>query len=135
MELVKYIRVQWDRSGAVAATVLGLLVLFLGYLGTSGTEYIAEQIPYLVSGGLVGIALLTIGAVLWLSADLRDEWRQMAEQGEAIREEQLERRSQLTAHVETEVARQVALALAIESGRARRPRGSRRTSAASADRP
>lgn len=135
MELVKYIRVQWDRSGAVAATVLGLLVLFLGYLGTSGTEYIAEQIPYLVSGGLVGIALLTIGAVLWLSADLRDEWRQMAEQGEAIREEQLERRSQLTAHVETEVARQVALALAIESGRARSPRGSRRTSAASADRP
>ena len=121
MELMSFLRSQWDRTGAVVATALGLIVLLLGYLGTAGTEYIAEQIPYLISGGLVGIALLTIGAVLWISADLRDEWRELCEQGEAIRMEQLERRSGLEALVRQEVARQVAdLGVAKANGHKRR---------------
>jgi hypothetical protein len=49
-------------------------VLLLGYLGISGTSYPAEQLPYLVSGGLVGVLLIAGGGTLWLSADLRDEW-------------------------------------------------------------
>jgi hypothetical protein len=43
----------------------------------SDTAFPAEQIPYVVSGGLVGVFLLGLGAVLWLSADLRDEWRKL----------------------------------------------------------
>jgi hypothetical protein len=35
--------------------------------------------PYVVGGGLVGIFLLGLAAVLWLSADLRDEWRKLAD--------------------------------------------------------
>lgn len=119
MELVNYVKTQWDRVGAVSATVLGLVVLLVGYLGTSHTEYIAEQIPYLISGGLLGIVFLTIGAVLWLSADLRDEWRVMCEQGEAIRLEQQDRRTdlaqQVQEQVQQEVARQVAVLQAAES--------------------
>ena len=84
-ELIKYLRVQWDRAGAIACAVLGVVMLIVGYVGTSGTEYIAEQIPYLVSGGLTGIVLLAAAAVLWISADLRDEWRELAEQGETLR--------------------------------------------------
>lgn len=109
MELVNYVKTQWDRVGAVTATIVGFLVLFLGYLGTAHTEYIAEQIPFLISGGLLGIAFLTVGAVLWLSADLRDEWRAMTDQSEAIRAEQVERRTTLQQQVQQEVARQVAL--------------------------
>ena len=30
-----------------------------------------------VSGGMFGLFLLGIGALLWLSADLRDEWRKL----------------------------------------------------------
>ncbi|MGQ0625658.1 MAG: hypothetical protein ACT4PP_13555 [Sporichthyaceae bacterium] len=82
---MRYLRVQWDRVGAVVAALAGILVLVLGYLGTSDTQYIAEQIPYLLSGGLGGLVLLTIAAVLWLSADLRDEWRELAEQGADLR--------------------------------------------------
>lgn len=128
MELVKFVRAQWDRTGAVAATVLGLVVLLLGYVGTASTEYVAEQIPFLISGGLFGIALLSIGAVLWISADLRDEWREMCEQGEAIRKEQLDRRTELKEYLQQEVARQVGASLVPGSV------GSRRGAPASATR-
>lgn len=85
MNLLRYVRVQWDRSIAVVAALAAVLVLIVGYLGTSDTKYIAEQIPYVISGGLGAVVLLTLAAVLWLSADLRDEWREIAAQGEDIR--------------------------------------------------
>ena len=85
MNLMKYVRVQWDRTGAVIAAVVGVIALILGYLGTSDTEYIAEQIPFIISGGLAAIVLFTVAGVLWLSADLRDEWRELAAQGEDLR--------------------------------------------------
>jgi hypothetical protein len=104
MGIVKLFRLQWDRATAIGLTGLGLLVLLLGYLGTAGTPYIAEQIPYLLSGGLFAIILLTVAAVLWLSADLKDEWRELAEQSEAIRHEQLDRRQLIADLVRQEVA-------------------------------
>lgn len=106
MEIVKYLRLQWDRAGAVLALVLGIVVLSIGYLGTANTEYIAKQIPYLISGGLVGMMLLTVAAVLWISADLRDEWRVMHRQNEAIRQEQQDRRTALRDLVREELAAQ-----------------------------
>ena len=85
MNLLKYARVQWDRTGAVIAAVAGVIALIFGYLGTSDTEYISEQIPYVISGGLVAVVLFTVAGVLWLSADLRDEWRELAAQGDDLR--------------------------------------------------
>jgi len=75
MEILKWIRVQWDRVGAVLAFVAGVLLLIVGWIEVSGTGYVAKQIPYVVSAGLGGIAAVIIGGTLWLSADLRDEWR------------------------------------------------------------
>jgi len=116
VELLKYLRVQWDRAGAVVAAVAGVIALIGGYVGTSGTEYIAEQIPYLVSGGLTGIVLLTVAGVLWISADLRDEWRELAAQGEALRREQEERRTELRAYIDAEVSRRVGAASGVGTG-------------------
>jgi hypothetical protein len=104
MEIVKYLRLQWDRAGAVLCLVLATVALVIGYLGTAHTEYIAKQIPYLISGGLAGMMLLTVAAVLWISADLRDEWRVMHRQNEAIRQEQLDRRGALVELVRQELA-------------------------------
>ncbi len=104
MELFRYLRLQWDRAVAVGAVVLAAVVLLLGYLGTARTEYIAGQIPYLISGGLVGLMLLTVAAVLWISADLRDEWRVMHRQNELLHREQVERRSALLDLVREELA-------------------------------
>lgn len=77
MVILKLIRNQWDRSLAIAALCLGALVLLIGYLGVSGTPFVAKQLPYFISAGFVGLFLLGIAAIAWLSADLRDEWREL----------------------------------------------------------
>ena len=77
MNLKNYLRCQWDRAGAVACLVVGVLALIVGYVGVSGTRDTADQIPYVVSGGMVGLFLLGAGVMLWLSADMRDEWRKL----------------------------------------------------------
>ena len=79
MDFLKILRFQWDRVFAWAALAAGALTLLLGWLGVSRQVLPAAQIPYIVSGGLGGVFLLGLGAVLWLSADLRDEWRQLRE--------------------------------------------------------
>ena len=73
------LRAQWDRVLGVGAVLVGAAVLVLGYLGISGTSYPAEQLPYIISGGLVGLVLVGCGGTLWLSADLRDEWLKLAD--------------------------------------------------------
>jgi hypothetical protein len=77
MDIVNFLRAQWDRSLAVAAVLFAGLALLMGYLGISGTPHVAAQLPYFISGGLFGIFMLTIAATLWVSADLRDEWREL----------------------------------------------------------
>ena len=63
---------------AVSAVVMGagVIVIILGWLGSSRTAYTQEQIPYLISGGLLGVALALIGAVTffahWLTVLIRD---------------------------------------------------------------
>lgn len=76
-KLTLLIRSQWDRLVAVAAAIAGAVVLIIGWLGVSGTAYPAEQMPYLISAGMGGLFLLGVSSALWLSADLRDEWRKL----------------------------------------------------------
>jgi hypothetical protein len=78
------LRSQWDRVAALVALLLGALALLNGWFGVSGTGLTSEQIPYILSGGLVGLFLFGIAAVLWLSADLRDEWRMLADLDEHL---------------------------------------------------
>jgi len=75
MDIIRWLRNQWDRALAVLAVLLGAIALILGWLGVSSSTLATQQLPYLASGGLLGIFALGIGATLWLSADLRDEWR------------------------------------------------------------
>lgn len=77
MDLVKWVRNQWDRVLAWLLAGAGALALILGWLGVTDTPYSWEQIPFVISGGLGGIYLLGLGAMFWFSADLRDEWRKI----------------------------------------------------------
>lgn len=77
MAFLTWLRVQWDRAAAIGLAVLGLLTLLLGWLGASDSPHVAIQIPYFISGGLTGIFLAGAAATLWLSADMRDEWREL----------------------------------------------------------
>lgn len=76
-EMRSWLRAQWDRVAAVVAVVAGVVSLTLGWLGVADAVLPAAQIPYVVSGGMVGLFLCGVGAALWLSADLRDEWREL----------------------------------------------------------
>src|SRR5437868_2291561 len=77
MDLIKLAKKQWDRSAAIVFTAIGVIALIKGWLGVRGTPVLAEQTRYIVSGGIGAIIFLGLGATLWLSADLRDEWRKL----------------------------------------------------------
>ncbi len=77
MDLKTWLRAQWDRVLGACGVAVGVVAVVLGYQGVAGTPYPAEQMPYIVSGAVIGIALIGIGLTSWLSADLRDEWRKL----------------------------------------------------------
>lgn len=62
----------------VAATLMtsGLVVIVLGWIGASHAILVEEQVPYVISGGILGLALATIGAVTlfahWLTVMIRE---------------------------------------------------------------
>jgi hypothetical protein len=72
-----WLRLEWDRVGAWVLILGGAVIIILGYVGVSGTVFPAEQLPYIISGGIGGLSVLGVGCMLWLSADLRDEWRKL----------------------------------------------------------
>jgi hypothetical protein len=82
--LSKLLRYQWDRTLAIGLVVGGLVAVVVAWILASDTILTFEQIPYLMSGGLTGVCLVAIGATLWLSADLRDEWRKLDRLEEAV---------------------------------------------------
>lgn len=45
--------------------VIGVVVIGLGWWGASGTKYVYQEIPYVISGGIFGLALVFIGAALF----------------------------------------------------------------------
>jgi hypothetical protein len=68
-----------DRWLLVAGGVLlplGLALIVLGWYGTAQTTLDFEQTPYLISGGLLGLALVITGGLLyfsfWLTRLVRD---------------------------------------------------------------
>jgi hypothetical protein len=58
-------RVQLIGGGALA--VLGLLAILFGWWGSAHTGLPFEQTPYLISGGLLGLALCFLGGFLYFA--------------------------------------------------------------------
>jgi len=67
----------WDRVTAVAFVAVAAVLLVVGWFQVSARSAAGDQIPYIMSAGIGGLFLLWIGTTLWLSADLRDEWRKL----------------------------------------------------------
>ncbi len=61
---------------AGALMTLGICVILIGWAGAADTTLVEEQVPYLISGGLLGLALATIGALTlfshWLVMGIRE---------------------------------------------------------------
>ncbi len=58
--------------------IIGTVALTVGYLGVSREVLVAKQLPYVVSGGLGGIALVFIGGVLLGTQDVRRQGQRIA---------------------------------------------------------
>jgi hypothetical protein len=63
-------------SVAAAIMALGVAIILIGWNGAANATVVEEQVPYLISGGLLGIALATIGALTlfshWLTVAIRE---------------------------------------------------------------
>jgi hypothetical protein len=72
-----WVRAEWDRILGFSLAGVGAVIVFAGYQGVSGTTFVADQLSYLMSGGIIGLFLLGTGATFILLADLHDEWRKL----------------------------------------------------------
>jgi hypothetical protein len=72
---------------AVALIALGLIMIFLGWNGAAGAEAAVDlraQFPYLISGGLFGVALVGAGLVLVRTFEGRRDAKEIVGQLERL---------------------------------------------------
>lgn len=63
-------RIDIDRAhliGGGVLAVLGLVAIILGWYGAANTGFEFEQLPYLISGGLLGVALCFLGGFVYFA--------------------------------------------------------------------
>jgi hypothetical protein len=65
----------WPFILGSALVMGGLAAIVVGYLGAAGTLVVGLQMPYLISGGLLGLALVVFGAALLLLHGLNRQAR------------------------------------------------------------
>ena len=60
-------KIRWSKLGGqlgIGYCVAGVALIFLGWNGAASYDRVESQMPYLISGGLAGVALVIIGAGL-----------------------------------------------------------------------
>jgi hypothetical protein len=70
------------RTAGTLLAAAGIIALVLGWGGLSDVPVLSGQLPYIVSGGFIGVALLGLGLMLVMESSLGRE-RQRLEQVEA----------------------------------------------------
>ena len=71
-----------DNARALTAVALlgaGIVFVLLGWYGAANTNILTEQIPYLISGGLLGVALIIVAGFFASSASLERQNRELRE--------------------------------------------------------
>ena len=66
-------RVRFGRLLGLTFIAGGFVVLYFGWNGAAGRNFVQGQLPYLLSGGFTGLALVVTGSVLLLIASSRAE--------------------------------------------------------------
>ena len=57
----------------IAVCLLGFLVIYLGWNGAGSFNDVRQQFPYLISGGIAGLALVLVGLSLLIVEAMRAE--------------------------------------------------------------
>jgi hypothetical protein len=55
---------KWLQTAGMSAMVFGFVCILLGWYGAAHSPYLYQEVPYLISGGLLGVALVIGGGVL-----------------------------------------------------------------------
>jgi hypothetical protein len=70
---------KWLEWIGMALIVFGFVCILLGWYGAANSPYLYEEIPYVISGGLLGVALVIGGGVLvrsaWTMRQIEEERR------------------------------------------------------------
>jgi hypothetical protein len=89
-----------EQAMAAASAVLlplGLIMILLGWYGAAHTPYLFEQVPYLISGGILGLGFALVGGLVyfgsWLARGAAEQQRRTEEMTELLREVRDELRS------------------------------------------
>ena len=62
---------------ALGLVALGFVIMGLGWNGMAGNLNPAAQLPYLVSGGLIGVSFVLLGAALMVTQGAREDRQRM----------------------------------------------------------
>jgi hypothetical protein len=57
----------------VLLCLIGFVAIFFGWNGTAGKNVIMAQFPYLISGGIAGLATVVIGAAMLIVQNARED--------------------------------------------------------------
>lgn len=57
---------RWLLVGGVVAMAVGLALIVIGWWGASGSATIVDALSYLISGGILGLGLIVVGAALFV---------------------------------------------------------------------
>jgi hypothetical protein len=60
-------------KAGLALALIGLLAIALGWNGAAGQVSILAQLPYILSGGLIGIAFVILGAAMLVVQGARED--------------------------------------------------------------
>src|ERR1043166_7294420 len=66
----RFLSANWRALSVIVLLALGVVFVMLGWYGAAHTNIFSEQIPYLISGGLLGVALIVVAGFLASSASL-----------------------------------------------------------------
>lgn len=70
-------RVSLQRVAGWALVAVGGVTLVAGAFQVADARYLVDQLSFLMSGGIAGLACVILGAALLLAAALHDDWRKM----------------------------------------------------------
>jgi hypothetical protein len=72
-------RVRLGRILGMVFVVGGFVMMYLAWDGASGNNFIQSQFPYLLSGGVIGLAMVILGCTLWMLSTIRGERQVLTE--------------------------------------------------------
>lgn len=82
-------KVRWDKLGGLLGILyclIGAVLIFLGWNGAASYDRVSAQIPYVVSGGIAGLALVVVGSALIITQSHRNDRASLQATLEDLRE-------------------------------------------------